>query len=206
MKHIYSVTVFLTALAMIPLSAELVLEDFESYIDTSSLQMDVFTFGSAAQAGKPSLAEGLGENGTNAACFNLTWETGNNANLSFINLSPNTRNLSGYSEIAAFVHIEAYPSSAGFAEASVPTIVKLAVEGIDGTIWQTRSVRAEKPPVNSSYTLRFRLLPSDMERIEGKSSLKATLSDIKNIRLRFENTRKAGFRQDAYIDSVVAIQ
>ena len=98
MKYICSVAVFMAALVFNPLTAQLVLEDFESYIDTGSLQIDVFTFGSAAQAGKPSLAQGLGENSTNAACFNLTWETGNNANLSFINLSPNTQNLSGYSE------------------------------------------------------------------------------------------------------------
>ena len=116
MKQVHFITVFLTLITTISLNAELVLEDFESYIDTSSLQVDVFTFGSAAQAGKPSLAEGLGENGTNAACFNLTWETGNNANLCFINLSPNTQNLSVYSEISAFVHIEGYPSSAGFVE------------------------------------------------------------------------------------------
>ena len=89
----------------------------------------------------------------------------------------------------------------------MPTIVKLAVEGVDGTIWQTRSVRAEKrQPVDSSYTIRFRLISTDMEQIDGQSSLKDVLSDVKNVRIRFENSRKAGFRQDAYIDSIVASQ
>ena len=206
MKHIVFKILFLASLIVGSLNAQLVLEDFESYIDTSSLQTDVFTFGSAAQAGKPSLVVGLGENGTNAACFNLTWETGNNANLSFINLSPNTQDLSFYSEISAFIFIEAYPVTGGFTEMSTPTVVKLAIEGNDGTIWQTRSVKAEKPPVDSSYKLRFNLSQIDMERIDGKGNFNTTIADVKNIRLRFENAKKAGFRQDAYIDSIVAAQ
>lgn len=206
MKYINYLTLFSAILALNSLNAQLVIEDFESYFDTNSLHADVFSFGSAAQAGKPSLAEGLGENDTNAACFNLTWATGNNANLSLINLSPNTQNLSGYSEITTYLYIEAYPGADGLAESAPPTIVKLVVEGADGTIWQTRSVRAEKPPIDASYILRFRLVATDMERIEGSSTFESTLSDIKNIRLRFENSRQAGFRQDAYIDSITAVQ
>jgi len=189
------------------LNAQLILEDFESYTDTGSLQADVFSFGSAAQAGKPSLAIGLGENGSNAACFNLTWETGNNANLSFINLSPNTHNLTGYSEITVFIFIESYPNLNGsMTEISPPTLAKLAMEGVDGSIWQTRTVKGERPPIDSSYKLRFRLSPSDMERVEGVASFQNTLSNLKNIRLRFENSRRSGFRQDAYIDSITAVQ
>lgn len=203
-KCINRLTLLFAALTANLLSAELIIEDFESYMDTSSLQADVFSFGSAAQAGRPSLAMGLGENDSNAACFNLTWETGNNANLSFINLSPNTQNLNGYSEITAFIFIEAYPNSN--TSAMTPTIAKLAIEGTNGSIWQTRSVRGERLPVGSSYILRFRLSPTDMERVEGTGSFEGTTSNIKTIRLRFENSKTAGFRQDAYIDSIMAVQ
>ena len=206
MKYTNYVAAVLAVLIANSLNAQLVIEDFESYIDTSSLQADVFSFGSAAQAGKPSLAIGLGENDSNAACFNLTWETGNNSNLSFINLSPNTQNLSGYSEITAFIFIENYSNVVGANETVTPTVVKLAIEGMDGTIWQTRTIKAESLPVGSSYTVRFRLSTIDMECVEGMASFSATISNIKNIRLRFENARRSGFRQDAYIDSIVAVQ
>ncbi len=206
MKYKSYIKVLFVALATSSLNAQLILEDFESYIDTSALQADVFTFGSAAQAGKPSLAMGLGENNSNAACFNLTWETGNNANLCFINLSPNTHNLSGYSEIKAFVFIEDYPGGGGLTETSAITLAKLAIEGVDGSIWQTRSAKAERPPIDSPYTLRFMLSPSDMERVDGQGPFQNTISNIKNIRLRFENSRRSGFRQDAYIDSIIAVQ
>ena len=212
MKYFNHVAAFFAVLTINSLNAELILEDFESYVDTSALHADIFSFGSAAQAGKPSLAEGLGENDTKAACFNLTWETGNNANMCFINLSPNTKNLKGYSEINAFLYLEAYPSESpspnenASAAASNPTIVKLAIEGNDGTIWQTRSVKAERPAIDSVYNLRFRLNTRDMERVEGSGSFEDVVSNIKNIRMRFENSRRSGFRQDAYIDSIKAIQ
>lgn len=204
MKYTNYLSLLFVTLAASPLNAQLVIEDFESYTDTNSLHADVFSFGTAAQAGKPSLAVGLGENDSNAACFNLTWETGNNANLCFINLSPNTQNLSGYSEITAYIYIESYPGAGGATEGA--TIVKLAIEGTDGSIWQTRSVKAEKPPVDSSYKLRFRLSPSNMERVEGTGQFSDVISNVKNIRLRFENSKSPGFKQDAYIDSIEAVQ
>lgn len=206
MKNIKHIASFFTIFAIGSLNAELIIEDFESYVDTGSLHLDVFSFGSAAQAGKPSLSMGLGENETNAACFNLTWETGNNANLQLINLSPNTENLSSYSEITAFIYIEGYPSSDGIVEPSTPTLAKLAIESLDGTIWQTRTIKADKPPVDAPYTLRFSLSPVEMELIEGAGSFRNTITNVKNIRLRFENVRKSGFKQDAYIDSIIAVQ
>ena len=193
MKHINYITALLAAFLVNSLHAQLIMEDFESYLDTSSLQADVFSFGSAAQAGKPSLAVGLGENDSNA-------------NLSLINLSPNTQNLSGYSEVTAFIFLESNSTVSLPAEASASTIVKLAIEGVDGSIWQTRSIKAERPPVGSAYKLRFRLSPSDMELLEGSGQFQSTISNIKNIRLRFENSRRSGFRQDAYIDSITAVQ
>lgn len=211
MKYInYMTTLLATTLTASSLNAELIIEDFESYIDTSSLQADVFSFGSAAQAGKPTLALGLGKDDSNAACFNLTWETGNNANLSFINLSPNTQNLSGYSEIRAYIYLENYPGNSGSksdsAEGKSTTIAKLAIEGNDGTIWQTRSGKADRPPADSSHELRFLLSATDMERVEGSSPFDTVVANVKNIRIRFENLRRSGFRQDAYIDSIIAIQ
>lgn len=206
MKYFNYLAVLFAALTISPLNAELILEDFESYVDTNALRADIFSFGSAAQAGKPSLAEGLGKDDSKAACFNLTWETGNSANMCFNNLSPNTKNLSGYSEINSFIYLEAYPNENASAVASNPTIVKLAIEGNDGTIWQTRSVKAEKPAVDSVYNLRFRLNTRDMERVEGSGSFESVISNIKNIRIRFENSKRPGFRQNAYIDSIKAIQ
>lgn len=203
-KH--TLTTFLAILAVSSLNAELIIEDFEGYIDTKSLQADVFSFGSAAQAGKPSLALGLGENNTNAACFNLTWETGNNANVCFINLSPNTRNLSGYREVTTHVFLEDYPNLGDSGGATMSTLLKLAIEGKDGSIWQTRTIKSEKLPVDSAYKVRFRLSAIDMERVEGTGSFADTLSNVKNIRLRFENSKQTGFRQDAYIDSIIAVQ
>lgn len=203
MKNIKKTAILLISLASSTLSAlTLVIEDFDSYIDTSSFQEDVFSFGNAAQAGKPSLAEGLGINDSNAACFNLTWSTGNNANLSFINLSPNARNLSGYSEIRASVLIESQTSGTPNS-----TRIKIAIEGgPDNSIWQTRNVRAERPTVNTFYELRFDLSSTDMERVEGTSTLESVIQDINNIRLRFENAQQEGFLQDVYIDSIVAVQ
>jgi hypothetical protein len=110
--------------------------------------------------------------------------------------------LSGYSEITVYIYLESYPG----VEATVATTAKLAIEGDDGTIWQTLSVKAEKPPVDSSYRLRFKLSPSDMERVEGKGRFRNVVSNVNSIRLRFENTRNPGFRQDAYIDSITAVQ
>ncbi len=205
MKQTKYIPILLVTLAASSLNAQLVIEDFESYADTNSLHADVFSFGSAAQAGKPSLAVGLGKNDSNAACFNLTWETGNNANLCLINLSQNIKNLSEYTEITSYIYIEGYPGAEGAIE-KVPTITKLAIEGTNGSIWQTRSVKAERPPVDSAYKLRFRLSPSDMERVEGSGSFKDVLSSVKNIRFRFENSRRSGFRQDAYIDSIEAVR
>lgn len=206
MKNIKKSFVLLSLLAASSVNAlTLVLEDFDGYADTSSLQGDVFSFGSAAQAGKPSLAEGLGENDTNAACFNLTWSTGNNANLSLIRLSPNVRDLSGYSEIRASVLIE--NTSSGNSQTASSTRIKIAIEGgPDNSIWQTRTIKAERPTTNTFYILRFDLSTSSMERVEGASSLEDVLRDIENIRIRFEGTQQQGFQQDAYIDTIIAIQ
>ena len=61
MKKIKQTITLMAMLASSSLSAlTLMIEDFDNYVDTSALHQSVFSFGSAAQAGKPSLAEGLG--------------------------------------------------------------------------------------------------------------------------------------------------
>lgn len=207
MKYVkHTTAIFLLITATSTLNARLVIEDFEGYPDTKALQADVFSFGTAAQAGKPSLALGLGENNSNAACFNLTWETGNNANLCLLKLSQNVQNLSGYREITVHIFLEDYSNVDTSGEASAPTLAKLAIQGKNGTIWQTRTVKSEKLPADSAYKLRFRLSAIDMERVEGAGTFPDTIGNIKNVRLRFENSKRSGFRQDAYIDSITAVQ
>ena len=70
MKKIKLMITLLATLTTSSLSAlTLIIEDFDNFVDTSSLHNAVFSFGSAAQAGRPSLAEGLGVGDSNAACF-----------------------------------------------------------------------------------------------------------------------------------------
>jgi hypothetical protein len=183
------------------LSSEI--ENFDHYVDTSELQSDVSSFGTAAQAGRPTLSFGTGESGTNAAKFALTWEAGNNANLIFYNVSAVSGNLSNYEKVEIFFNMEV-PN--GFNPPANPTIVKLAIEGAtSNTIWQTRSAKAVQLTTDISEAVTFELTDVDMERVSGSESFLDVLTNAGNIRLRFENSMQAGVMQFAHIDSINAI-
>lgn len=178
------------------------IRDFDLYADTASLQADVFSFGSAAQAGKPTLSLGTGVDNTNAALFTLTWNTGNNANLTLLNLLSSSDDLSSYDKIEANVFLE---TTSGYATPTNSTIIKLVIEGGSSkTIWQTRTTKAIQLTNGASNQLIFELSQVDMERVSAWEPLSDVLANVVNIRLRFENTSQAGVMENAHIDSIAA--
>ena len=177
--------------------------DLDFYADTASLQGDVFSFGSAAQAGKPTLSLGSGVGNTNAALYTLTWNTGNNANLGFLNLLSGSDDLSSYNKIETNVFLE---TTSGYATPTNATIIKLVIEGgSDKTIWQTRKTKAIQLTNGASNRLIFELSEVDMERVSAGEPLSDVLENVINIRLRFENTSQTGVKENAHIGSIVAI-
>ncbi len=181
----------------------LTIEDFDSYADTSSMQANVTTFGAAAQVGVPSLAIGSGIENTNAAHILLTWEYGSNANLSLTNLNPAAQKLSEGSSIQSSVYLE---TAVGHSAAASPTCVKLAIEGANATIWQTKPQFAVQPRPGAFYQLAFNVSSTDMENVSGTDETFAeTIANVRSIRFRFENDVQAGVFEDAYIDSIVSV-
>ena len=183
-------------------AASLKIEDFDSYTDTASLQANVFTFGTGAQAGKPDLVIGAGSAGGNVACFKLTWSHGNNGNLQFDNLASDEQDLSAYSEIKVIMKIE---TGSGFSAHADPTVVKLAIKGNNGAIWQTKAQNPVELALGAYDESKFNLSTDDMERVAGNASFEDTIADIENIRLRFENSQQANVLENAFIDSIVAL-
>ena len=165
------------------------------------MQANIFTFGTGAQAGKPELAIGTGLEGANAACFKLTWNYGKNANLQFNNLASDKQDLSTYSEIRVTEKIE---TRSGFNDPASPTVVKLVIEGIDGAIWQTKAQNAVELASGAFHESIFKLSVHDMERVAGVVSFEDTIANIKNIRLRFENSQQSNVLENAFIDSIIA--
>jgi hypothetical protein len=205
MNKINYLPLLLTAISASVLNAlSSEIENFDSYNSTSELQADVFSFGSAAQAGRPTLSDENGANGTNAAKFKLTWETGDNANLVFYNVSAVSGDLSNYEKIEMTFFMETADS---YIAPSEVTLVKLAVEGgSNNTIWQTRSIKAVQLASDVFTIAIFELTEVDMERVSGSESFADVLANTGNIRLRFENTQQAGVLENAYIDSIEAIK
>ncbi|MFT5350411.1 MAG: hypothetical protein ACI9MF_001228 [Gammaproteobacteria bacterium] len=179
------------------------IEDFDGYTDTVSLQADVTTFGSATRTGLPTLAQGVGVNNTNAVHLILNWEYGNNTNLSLTNLNQAARSLSAVSSIQSSIYLETASESSAVTN---PTLVKLAIEGIDGTIWQTKTRFAVQPVLGTFYEMAFNVSSVDMESVSTENgSFEDTMVDIQSIRFRFENSVQAGVFEDAYIDSIVSV-
>ena len=54
--------------------------------------------------------------------------------------------------------------------------------------------------------MALKLSTQDMERIAGSANLEETLADIKNIRLRFENSLDTEASEKVYVDSIVAME
>ena len=121
MNIIKYLTTALMLVTTYPANAQLKIEDFENYSDEAALQSGVRSFG-MAQAGKPTLALGKGEDNSNAVCFGLTWAQGKSANLNFVNIASEKKDLRAYSEIHAHVQINTVK---GYASPENPTAVKL---------------------------------------------------------------------------------
>lgn len=198
------ITFFLTIMTVHILCADvLTIEDFDSYADTSSMQNNVTTFGAAAQVGLPTLATGSGADNSNAAHVLLTWEHGNNANLSLTNLNPAARRLIEGSSIQLSVHLE---TAEGYSATANPTGVKLAIEGANNAIWQTKPQFAVQPASGAFYKLAFTISTTDMENVSATdATLAETIASIRSIRFRFENDVQANVFENAYIDSVVSV-
>ncbi len=194
-----------TALALFLMSATisnaqtLVIDDFDSYGDTAALQTNWNSFGTAASSGAPTLAAGEGVSGSNAAKFSLNWFDGNNANMRRINLT--NLDLSSYDFLDISLYVE---TDVGNVSPTVPTILKVAFQSSDGTIWQTSLSFAQEPNVDSYSLLSFELSESMMQRTNGSGSFSSTITDITNIRLRFENSQESNVGQTAFISSIAA--
>lgn len=180
----------------------LAIEDFDDYVDTTALQANVTTFGPADSLGLPNLAQGSGVDESNAAHLKLSWMDGDNANLSLRNLDPAASDIRYGSSIQSSIYIETANSNSA---ATTPTQVKLAIEGTNGTIWQTKGQFAVQPELGEFYELAFNVSSTDMERVSATDSLAETISDIQSIRFRFENSVQANVVEDAYIDSIVLV-
>ena len=205
MNKINYLPLLLTAISASVLNAlSSTIENFDSYHSTSELQADVFSFGSAAQDGKPLLSIGTGVDGTNAARFTLTWETGDNANLILYNVSAVSGDLSNYEKMEMTFFMEVADS---YIAPSDVTLVKLAVEGgSNNTIWQTRLIKAVQLTSDVFTIAIFELTEVDMERVSGSESFADVLANTGNLRLRFENTQQASVLEYAHIDSIEAIK
>ena len=181
----------------------LLVEDFDGYADTTALQANVTTFGSAEPNGFPELAQGLGVDGSNAVYLKLSWKDGDNANLSLRNLNPAASDINTGSSIQSSIYIK---TSDDGSAAAAPTRIKLAIEGVNGAIWQTKNSSAVQPLLGEFYELSFNVSVDDMERVTAADNLfTEAIADIQSIRLRFENSVQANVIEDAYVDSIVLV-
>lgn len=180
----------------------LTIEDFDSYTDTTAMQVNVTTFGPADPNGFPELDQTEGVNKSNAAKLKLSWTDGDNANLSLRNLNPAASNIKSVSKIQSSIRIE---TADGKSAATTPTRIKLAIEGTNKTIWQTKGQFAVQPGLDKLYRLDFNVSSNDMERVENMASFTETIADIQSIRFRFENDVQANVVEEAYIDSIVLV-
>lgn len=180
-------------------ASTLLIDDFDSYQTTAELQGNWNSFGVAATAGPPVLHIGEGVNGSNAARFALDWRDGrNNANARRINL--NNLDLSGFEALSVVIYIKTRDT---FEDPTDPTLFKLALQGANGAIWQTPTTLA--PAIENESYATFTFLFSEMELIDGPGSIADALQNVANFRLRFENASGNNSRQDAFIDSVIAV-
>ena len=136
--YFFAILAFISAHCLDAVSIEI--ENFDNYTNTDELHEDVFSFGSAAQAGKPNLVVGSGDRNTNAAEFVLTWDSGNNANLILYNLSSISDTLIDYENLSLSIFMEV---PEGFSAPADSSLVKLVIEGgANNSVWQTRSEKA----------------------------------------------------------------
>lgn len=197
-QKIPSIALFVLS-AAIGNAQTLVIDDFNSYTDTSELQSNWNSFGTAASSGAPTLAAGSGVGGSNAAAFSLNWFDGTNANARRINLT--NLDLSSYDFLDVNMFVE---TDAGNDSPTSPTVLKVAFQSSDSTIWQTSASFAQEPNVGTYALLSFVLSETEMDRVSGTGSFATSIADITNIRLRFENAQESNVGQTAFISSISA--
>jgi len=180
----------------------LIIDDFDNYGSTPALRANWNSFGSAASSGPAQLALGMGYADSDAAMFNLNWDAGNNANMRLFRPSAKAQNLSPFVNLLVWLKIQT--EEGNFYAPTKTTTLRIAIEGNNETIWQTKPEHIVKVNFEQYQGARFTLNDSEMIRVAGKGGLNDTLSDIKSIRLRFENQSEPLVRQDVYIDSIVA--
>ncbi|WP_309385997.1 hypothetical protein [Cerasicoccus frondis] len=200
----YSIAAISFLLTVLPLSAErLIIDDFDSYANSEQLQRNWNSFGSAASSGPANLEVDMGYANSNAVLFNLNWDAGNNANMRMAKFPADVKDLSRYLTVIVWLRI--LKESGDFDEPSDSTTLRLAIQGgPDDSIWQTKANYEVKIDFDDYKSAEFSLLDSEMERVSGKCSFNETLTNINNIRLRFENEIEPQVRQDVYIDSILA--
>ena len=179
-------------------TAPLTLEDFDSYTHTDDLQYTVAACGSTAQPGALILQPQAGVNHSNAVCFELPPDPGGSAGLKLINLDPVAGDLSKYSEIQFYAHIEVL---GGYNESLNTTRVRVALENANGTLWQSLDSTAVDP--DSGDPVALQLSSADMERVAGTDSFERTLAGVDTIELQFIHAGETGIRQTVCVDSIV---
>ncbi len=203
MKHRELSILLLLGLTGWACAKELLIEDFSAYGSSEQLQSQWNAFGNAASSGPATLDLNSGRNKTHTALFQLNWDAGDNANMRLKSLPTGKQDLSEFDAVEVVLMLS--PDAAGFSSPDRPTSMRLVVQGgPDGSIWQTDSSLKTLPQSKHYQTIIFKLSENEMVRESGSSSLRETLSQVSNLRLRFENLNTAGVRQDVYIDTITA--
>ncbi len=204
MRNLHPSVALALLIAVAPLaSAEtLLIDDFSEYATTADLQNSWNSFGKAASSGPATLAPGKGTSGTHAALFQLNWDAGDNANMRRIALPEAMKDLSSYG--TAKITVKLADDAQGYSQPSTPTALRIVIKGgPDDSIWQTDTDIMPIIESGDYHTVVIPLSEQSMVRESGQSSLQQTLSQVTDLRLRFENEQAPGARQDAYIDRLV---
>ena len=172
----------------------LVIDDFQGYADTNALRNEWSAFG-GANNGQPYLALDIGTSGNNTIQFDMNWDACTDANLLYTGLGAGA-DLSNYADI----------SFSAYVDTTSPTFVKLVVQGgTNNSIWQTSSAAALElgEDTFSGYSLS---LFDNMEVVTNNSdSLIETISNVTNIRLRFESGDSSSGLQSVFVDNITAV-
>ena len=166
------------------------LDDFSNYAHTAAMAANWERFGVAV--GEIELGEGYGVGGGNVLLGPLRWESGNNANFRRVNLP--VSNWSAIHQVEVVLRLETFH---GLHPPANPTVLRLVLEDQAGRFWQTTAAQAKVPSVGDHAKLTFHLNEEEMGP-RGAFSL----TSLRTMRLRFENSPEAGAGQLAYIDSV----
>jgi hypothetical protein len=136
------------------------------------------------------IADYVGVGGSIGGDYPLRWSQGNNGNL--IYYFPTVTNLSVPAGFRVQLRIDAVTP--------VPTQVVGAFQETNGNVWGT--IQALKP-VLTNTTLQmfaFQFTPAQTERLDGVATNAFSLTDVINVRIRFENSGGNGTNH-IYVDN-----